>query len=323
MDPNVISLAARALRTRLAVALSIPEGNIFIGHPASAAEKAQGQQDKQFLNVFVYELEHSGYPADGLASDPTYLRLHVLITPFGNDDAGNAPGKASAGENDLKLVGAVVAALHERPAMVLESGNERIQLQIVPQPFSVESVNNLWATQLNASYRASVAYELALAPVPFRVAQERGPRVGTRDVAVQPFPASNNEGELGDDGSSLEIRFVDAQGGLAVAMAVAGAAVPPKVSVTLAGPPGQTVALRWELWDRPSGWRVASESSAVEIATSVLDPAAKVDLALPLAPNSTPRQYLLVASGLLPAPGAQSREARSNRLLISVFGGSS
>lgn len=321
MDPNVVSLAARALRARLAAALSIPEGNIFIGHPASAAEKAQGQQDKQFLNVFVYELEHSGYPADGLASDPTYLRLHVLLTPFGNDDSGNAPGKASAGENDLKLIGAVVAALHERPVMVLENGGERVQLQIVPQPFSVESVNNLWATQLNASYRTSVAYELALAPVPFRSARERSPRVGVRGVAVQAFPAADDAGETSDDASSFEIRFVDANDELAVALAIAATAVPAELSVTIAGPTGQTVMLRWELWNRPLGWRTAPETQAVVIATATLEPAAKVAVRLPVAPDTSPRQYLLVATGTLSGSSGRSREARSNRLLISVFGG--
>jgi hypothetical protein len=182
MEPTAISLAARALRARLAVALPIEEGNVLVGQP-SAASARESQVGRNFLNIFFFNIEQSGLTVDASSVDPFFVRLQCLVTAFGSDVTSGST-TVSAGENDLRIIGAVMAALHASP--ILEVSNERetavAHLQIVPLQLTLDQMNHIWSTQVDVSSRPSVAYELALAPIPFERPVDRSPRVVARDL---------------------------------------------------------------------------------------------------------------------------------------------
>jgi photosystem II stability/assembly factor-like uncharacterized protein len=157
---------------------------IRIGHPKDTiAEMDAGLNN---LNLFFYSVSYDGYPADGLSEDPFYVRLHCLITAVGaNDGSASTP---SPGENDLRLIGEVMRVLHRQPVISVDGGNnvEIAQLQIVPHTLNLDNLNHIWSTQGDTAYRLSVAYEMALAPIPLAEAVERSSLVGEIGMKVQP-----------------------------------------------------------------------------------------------------------------------------------------
>jgi len=313
MDATAISLAARALRTRLASSLSLVEGNIFIGLPSVATKGAEGQTGKQFLNVFIFRIEHGGYPTDATNSDPIYVRLHCLITAFGNDEQ-NGNNSISAGENDLRLIGGVVAALHEHPTLMIDNpaGDTSAMLQVVPMPFTPENINNIWSTQLEASYRPSVAYELALAPAPFAARVDRSLRVAGTGVEVETITDRRDDWRP-------EIRFVS-NGELKTALVFPTATAPGTLEVAVAGETGATVALRWETWHPTDGWRVADpaqdKSITIDSVTLGGSSAHNVVLPRPVAP-ATKGQSMLTAFRTWEKASGDTVVLHSNPLLVS------
>ena len=83
-------------------------------------------------------------------------------------------------KNDLRLIGEVMRILHEQPVISVSNGTngEIAQLQIVPHPLNLDNLNHIWSTQGDTAYRLSVAYEMALAPIPLTEAVERSSLVG-------------------------------------------------------------------------------------------------------------------------------------------------
>ena len=61
-------------------------------------------------------------------------------------------------------------------------GNEIALLQVVPQGMNLDNLNHIWSTQTDISYRLSVAYEMALAPVPHAMPVEAAPLVGDPQI---------------------------------------------------------------------------------------------------------------------------------------------
>ncbi|MEQ9504519.1 MAG: Pvc16 family protein [Deltaproteobacteria bacterium] len=283
---SAISIAARALRARLAAALAIPVSDVTIGHPAGVSERL-ALADRQSLNLFVYRVEHAGYPSDGYATDPTYLRLHCLITAYGNDERTGNTTTVSAGENDLRLIGSVVATLHTQPTLVVTDAatSASAELQIVPTPMTIEVMNNLWSTQSGAAYRPSVAYELSLAPAPFESLVDRAPRVSDTDVEVF----------LHSDVAMAEarIRFV-VDGTLQMTTSFSAADNVTSLAIAVAGVPNDTFEFRWETFEPTVGWTRVAQTVPHVVATDRLDPAASVSLALPTTTEDT-SQLLLVA----------------------------
>ena len=315
MDSNAISLAARTLRTHLVNALQLDERNVFIGHLAPAAKEAEGKVDSQFLNLFFFQFEHGGYPANATSDEPVYIRLHCLITAFGNNESDNESSSVvSAGENDLRLIGGVLAALHQQPVLDItdQSGTANATLQIVPTSFTSESINNLWTAQQEVSYRPSVAYELALVPVPFTSRTERSRRVIYADVDVETF--AEHQGLETD--WVPEIHFRDSDGTLRNALEFTPINPPDQVEVVVNGVADASVTLSWEIWDPEHGW-LADVDSAQDI---VIDPALPVHLIdLPGPVGGQNGQNLLVASRTYQrVPGAPIT-VRSNPLLVSFF----
>lgn len=325
MEPTTISIAARALRSRLASLVPLDEGHIYIGHPASASREAEGKVGKQFLNLFFFRIEHSGYPADALSSDPVYVRLHCLVTAYGNDDASGRGG-ASAGENDLRLIGGAMAALHAQPTLTVENeANEAIAaLQIVPIPMSLEDLNHVWSNQGAIAYRPSVAYELALAPIPFSISAGPGPLVGAVGVHVDPHvDPMSGDGHVAIPWQP-EISFsVDDEP--VYTLVFSSTELPETVAVRVVGPPGEKVVLKWDHWSAATGWQTADSSDDTEITIARNDAGRyavhDVKTRSP-DPATCAWQFLLSAYGSWVDPTTGKTVAlRSNVLLVSAYPG--
>ncbi len=191
---NAISIAANKLRMLLLSEISDLStiSQISIGQPKGTFED---EVDKNQLNLFFYNVSYEGYPADGLNEDPFYVKLYCLITAVG---AKGVAGSPSAGENDLRLIGEVMRVLHQQPVISVDNGNnvEIAQLQIVPHKLNLDNLNHIWSTQGNKPYRLSVAYEMALAPIPLAVAVERSPLLGEPQIVVWGAMKRSPEKEL-------------------------------------------------------------------------------------------------------------------------------
>ncbi len=311
MEPTAISLAARALRSRLAAALAIVEGNIFIGQPTEANKAATG--DAPFLNIFVFQIDLSGYPADAASEDPVYARLYCLITAFAGADT-NETGQVlvSAGENDLRMIGSVAAALHRQPHLTIDdpSGEISAQLQISPMPMSLDNLNNLWSTQLEASYRPSVAYELSFVPVPFSEKLERSALVQTTEVDVQP--------RAGEPAPwRPEIRLIRTEGDESefVSALTIERPAPATVNIALAGPENVPVDFKWQRLQRGAGWQ-DGPSFSLPIDSDTLGGSTEHEIDFPSVDANT-LQAVLVATHTSVSDKGRTTVARSNPLLIT------
>jgi hypothetical protein len=147
---------------------------VMIGNPA-AAVPAQTDNDHR-VNLFFYRIEPAGLFTGESTGDPWWVRLHCLITGF-----GVLEDQISAGENDMRLMGEVMRVLHEAPVMpTLVVDDEEFRLQAVFLPLSIDDLNKIWSTQSDASYRPSIAYEFALAPIVPSQRSVESPLVSTR-----------------------------------------------------------------------------------------------------------------------------------------------
>jgi hypothetical protein len=247
MDPNALSIATRGLRSHLAPALDIGLPNILIGHPAAAQEVASSATAGQFLNLFPYRIEPGGFPSAGLPEDPYYFRLFCLITALGRDEQDSEGNSISAGEIELRLLGAILARLHQQPTLLLRRNGEALsELQIVPTPLTLEALNNLWSTQKELPYRLSVAYELALLPVPLARPGQPAPLVVEVRVP-EPTLGTRAVGQV-------EIAFADERGDLHPALLVEPSPTPLRTRLVAAGPEGAPLRLAWERWTSGSGF---------------------------------------------------------------------
>lgn len=341
LPANAISIAGRELRAYLADRLDIVAGHILIGHPSVAAATAEADTGNQYLNIFFHRVEYGGYPADATSEDPFYVRLHCLITALGNPESDGEGNTVTAGENDLRLIGAVLHALHARPTLRLrdEEGAEVAQLQIVPSPLTVDDINNLWSTQTDTSYRLSVAYELALVPIPLARRVERGPWVGEFGVQARPDPRvlPVPGGDLGIALATREVErvsvdtrradwtpwiaAVDGEGHLHYTQSLSADALPASIDFVAAGALGASVELRWERWDRAEGWRaVAGPFETVTLATATLDPDADNrglahSVTIPL---NAAGQAVLYAVRRWTRPDGATVDLRSNPVLLTI-----
>ena len=313
MDPNTVSLAARTFRTQLSASLAMPEGNILIGHPKLADTEARKQSAPHLVNLFFFQLEHSGYPADAASADPMYIRAHCLISAFGKDESSATNG-VGAGENDLRLIGGVLAALHKKPILEVADGpgNVKASLQIVPESLSLEAINNLWSTQTDVSYRPSVVYELALVPLPLDERRERSPRVRHAEADAYVMTGAPEDW-------IPEIRFRDGHGKLHRSLDFLPTAAPNNVTIAIGGVVGETVKLRWEVWHPSQGWRADADAD-VQIDAKAPKDSAGHAIALPgPVVAGQAGQSLLVATRELERPPGTKILLRSDPLLVFFF----
>jgi uncharacterized protein DUF4255 len=150
---------------------------VLVGSPAEAAKDFETEHR---INLFFYLVEPGGFGA--FAPDETWLvRLHCLVTAF-----GVAEGPVASGENDLRLIGGVLRAFHENPILpAYDLDGLTVRMQVVFNPLTLDQINHVWSTQGDVTYRPSLAYEMALVPVPPKEPRLDGPLVTAVGVDVQ------------------------------------------------------------------------------------------------------------------------------------------
>ncbi len=336
-----LSVAANQLRSLLQREIvDLDVDQIRIGHPKDTFDDMK--KDKNYLNLFFYHVQYDGYPADGLSVDPFYVRLYCLITAV-----GAKKGNPSPGENDLRLIGEVMRVLHQQPVVAVDSpGNGEIaRLEIVPYPLSLDDLNHIWSTQGDTAYRLSVAYEMALAPIPLSVALPRSSLVGEIGNMARAVPAPGLMPETGFGVTSFaplvprvrvdldhpdwaaSICFLEVSTGtlnytllIPMSAAVASGLT---LKILLAGRPAVQVDLVWEIWDPVVGaWQrsAATQSQAIGIDTidpDDVDPAAAIDVQVPIHARG---QASLYAERGWQRPDGKTVTLRSNPLLVTVVG---
>lgn len=313
---------------------------IKIGHPKDTLEEMK--KDLNNLNLFFYNVTYDGYPADGLSTDPFYVKLHCLITPVG----AKKEGSASPGENDLRLIGEVMRVLHEHPIISVNDSdsNEVAQLQIVPHPLSLDNLNHIWSTQGDTAYRLSVAYEMSLAPIPLAEAVEQSLRVGEIGIRAQ---ANMNREPLPPEGFGIKtsapivpgitvdvkktdwsphICFMnESNNSLAYTHLISKTELPEtgyfQMKVLIAGKSSSEVDLIWETWDSTIGWKKFDTSQKETIETETIDPDnfspdPAIDINLPIKDKG---QATLYAERAWKRLDGSTVTVRSNPLLVTVY----
>ena len=344
MEANAISTAARNLRAYLATQLVISEDNLLIGHPTLAATTAEANPGDQFINLFFFRVEHGGYPADAGNSDPFYVRLYCLITAFGNNETGDdGTITISAGENELRMMGGLMAQLHANPVLEIKDleAHTIAQLQIVLSPLDIKDINNIWSNQVDTPYRLSVIYELALAPIPLATRRDTTKRVARIGVAAV---SDVTQRPLDDEGLAIPVPGAHA-GRMSVktdqeawvphlillnpdqqpvyTLAFRDDAFTDQVPLLALGDKETTLSLVWESWHAEQGWHDVTPAPAPDV-TPVqdrfdpldFDPTQAIDITLPA---TTPGQLMLYAVRTVTKPGGQTLTIRSNPLLISIY----
>lgn len=270
LEPSSLSRTARTLRGYLAEALAMPASRILIGHPEAVLAEVRQESDAQHLGLFVYRTEIDGFPADGAYPAPVYLRLHCLISAFSSDETGDEGQVITAGEMDLRLLGGVMAALYRQPILDVEDDQGRARLQVIPLNLDIEALNQLWANQGGIASRPSMAYELALLPLPLGQPADRRPRVGSLGVGVTAVASGDGVSptiqaarpthltpRLDDSWHPL-VSIRDADGRLSQALVAPVSSLPLDIEVLVAGEL-EDVELVWEVWTRDEGWRTLSK----------------------------------------------------------------
>ena len=309
---------------------------IMIGNPAEAVP---GQADTEHrVNLFFYRFEPSGFHADTSPGDIWWIRLHCLITAF-----GVAEDQVSSGENDLRLVGELMRLFHETP--VLNSVNvddEEFRLQVVFHPLSADDLNHIWSTQNEVSYRPSVAYEMALAPVVPVKPNLGSPLVGMvgsevrggMDRRTAPFAGevlapqvSASVVDISVEDWAPSICFIY-EGKCAFSLAFekdSEALANFQPMVWLAGEPGAAITLVWEEWTSQKGWQHVNETKETTATTLVIDPervetAITEEVNLP-AGNNNYQTVLYAKRSYTRAVDGQELTVRSNPLLVTIYKG--
>ena len=165
IDASSLSIAMQGFADHLAASFT-QDVTVTVGTPNAAAEQAKGS-DKAVLNVFCYRISPSGIHPDLTPNEPTFVRAHVLLTPFSNAT------DATAKDKDLRVLGHAVRVLQSQPVIptVLPGRApapevSQYRMQAVLQATEMEEMNHIWSIQgSDVSYRLSVVYELALIPV--------------------------------------------------------------------------------------------------------------------------------------------------------------
>ena len=249
--------------------------HIRIGHPADNIKELVDIDDN-CLNLFFYDVAYDGYPADGSIDNPFYVRLHCLITAVSHQTTEpESPGSSSdrdvsKGENELRLIGEVMRILHQQPMLSISDpdGQQVAMLQVVPNSLNLDNLNHIWSTQNDTSYRLSVAYEMALAPVPHSVAVDPSPLVGDSHMVVWGAMSRDQDAEREGEISLkplVEFLQVDTRGDnwmphICVVETLLDASrqlnyvfklegdLNTAINIMIAGKAGGTVKLFWNVW---------------------------------------------------------------------------
>ncbi len=312
---------------------------VMIGNP-SAAVPAQ-TDDEHRVNLFFYRIEPAGLFTGDTPGDPWWVRLQCLVTGFGVPE-----DQVSAGENDLRLLGEVMRVFHETPLLPsLKVDDEEFRMQVVFQPLSIDDLNHIWSTQSGVSYRPSVAYEMALAPVIPSERRPDSPLVGSvgselradragRTAAFTGEPAAppvrRSTVDTSDPAWAPAICFViDGHCAQSLAFQAGSTALANfKPQVWVAGAPGASIDLAWQVWASSQGWHDVAGTTATKAGTVTLDPESAATAGTQVAPlpagfADTPGQAVLYAERrCLRGLDGLEITVKSNPLLITVYGAS-
>ncbi len=272
--------------------------NIRIGHPADNVKELVDLDD-HCLNLFFYDVAYDGYPADGSSDNPFFVRLHCLITAVSfQTTEPESPGSSSErdvskGENELRLIGEVMRILHQQPLLSISdpAGQPVAMLQVVPNALNLDNLNHIWSTQNDISYRLSVAYEMALAPVPYSLAVDPVPLVGDSRMvvwgAMSRAPGSEREGEISLK-PQVEYLQVDTSVDSWIPHICAVQTLPDSskqlhyvfrlegdlnaaVDILIAGKSGGTVKLLWNVWLKKTDNSIVAWKEAIADTKTPLD----------------------------------------------------
>jgi hypothetical protein len=335
LPASSLSQVCRAVADHVATSLAAATNNIrvTVGNPATAVP---GATEEHHVNLFFYRVEPNAFAPATSPGDRWLLRLWCLVTPFGLEE-----DQVGAGDNDLRLLGGVLSAFHASPVLPpLSVGGTTVRPQVVFQPLAAEDLNQLWSTQGDLAYRPSVAYEVALVPVPPTEPDLGGPLVGSIGFGVRAAEAGRHDPFLGtawstpvgvrhvdtrDPGWTPAICFVDDGRCVEIASFALGAdelaSFAPRVWI--AGERDAPVRLRWEVWDAQDGWRPGGADVDTVATGPLLDAAAAAEaettpVALPF--DDRAGQAVLHAERAHTRPGDGAElTVRSNPLLVNVY----
>jgi hypothetical protein len=312
--------------------------SVTLGAPAIAAAG-----DTHRVNLFFYRFEPSGMQPDTHPNDPWRLRMYCLVTAFGIDE-----DDINAGENDLRMLGEILRLFHETPILApLQVNGETIRLQVVFIPVTDDRINQIWSTQNDATYRPSVIYEMALAPiVPMRrrVLPPLAGTLGTQVLAdmnqrhapftgtIHGVPVRFHQIDTTDPRWSPSLCWVHA-GECAQALSFdvdspEFAAFAP--AIWLAGDAAAPVQLIWQRWNSQVGWGNVGAPVAAAPFTTFIDPdrvpppqagvfPLPVVLPVALAAGQRAAQAQLHATRIVNIPGQGPTVIRSEPILISLY----
>jgi|GEM_PF-1585087 len=169
LRPSTLTLAARGLRQHIGDHTDIDDSNVLIGHPAYV----EPMENQQAISVYFYRVYQTGNP---VAVHPKGMPINTiancLFTALGehmNADTGSEDDITS-GENDLSILGQVIQCMHKNPILqVVDAEKSEIcKVEITPLELSVDEFNKIVPTApAKGGFRPSVAYALALLPLPY------------------------------------------------------------------------------------------------------------------------------------------------------------
>ncbi|WDP91222.1 MAG: DUF4255 domain-containing protein [Desulfobacter sp.] len=341
IGPSSLSILCQSVETfvRQGIRAAVNDIDVTVGAPAAAAG-APPKMNR--INLFFNRFEPAGFGSDAHPGEPWFMRLHCLVTAFGQDD--NAQ-KVTAGEFELRMIGEVIRLFHETPVMAaVDVNGEATRLQALFQPLTMEALNQIWSTQSDTSLRPSVAYEFSLGPIVPSVRRPVPKKVSRLGLHVRPSASGEWEKEeitvrtlpprpasvdTTRPGWAPRICFV-ASGQAAEVLHLEldrSDLDTHRVTVWAAGAPGEALAFQWRLWDEEHGWQPAGSPATGTPQTTTIDPEGPVPepltpLALPInaAFEGTSTQAMLFAQRIHmdPATGTE-KTIKSNPLLITFY----
>jgi len=309
---------------------------VYLGSPVDLMDK----KDENRINLFFYRFEQSGFQANAHPQDPWRMRVYCMISCLA-EEANSDPG-----ENDLRMLGLVLSLFHEQRILPeITIGEESIRLLAVFNPSTDEQINQLWSIQGEASYRPSVIYEIALAPIMPETIRGEPPKVAS--IGLESFPDIDKRYQ-GFSKSALAslvtsqpvnelnpawlpvIGWVDNEqciSGLELDVEVTSPATfTPEIWV--AGAIGETITFEWNVW-QGDDWQTEAGSDLV-VSSNQIDqhniPISLPTISLPalvIDGEHDRWQLILVATrSYQPSPDSGVIQLRSNPILISLYRGS-
>jgi len=243
LSESTLSLAARRLREVLAAHIEgIEPANVRIGTPLQVLDTVD---DGHRLCLFLHRVEFSS----GAEDEPEgSLRARCMVTAFGAEAAEDEGERVSAGENDLRLLGAAIRVLRGHPVLSFPDEAEPVaELHVVPRSTPLPELEHRWSMLGGgACFRASVDFDLTLVPLsPEEIERRR----------LEPEPPW------------VPRLMMATPSGAALIWSVSVEDVPPVLDVWVTGEPEQPVHFEWELLVAGSdqGWTSRSVGTPLRL----------------------------------------------------------